>query len=251
MQPSLIWGWLTPEALATYIVGSFAIWGVIWQLKRTFVLNKKATVFDELSKDIKKAVKLVNSVNTETNSIIQLLASAANSASYDTIGKTAQQNEAEIKRRIDKLGKVADSQKKHIKIIYDSYENILEIIQKIEQSTVINKASKKAARYLFYQAYEQFQLVQAANRVLQSFNVVPPLGNDPNISPDTFNAFSNLVNLISIGNQKMGNYLSDLEVILHNDLVRKLYKKATIANIPAQHLTTDGFRDNRTEKPLI
>lgn len=251
MQPSFIWGWLTPEALATYIVGLLAIGGVIWQLKRTFVLNKRATIFDELSKDIKKAIKLVNSVNTETNSIIQLLASAANSASYDTVGKTPQQNEAEIKRRIEELGNVADSQKKHIKIIYDSYENILEIIQKVEQSTVINKTSKKAARYLFYQADEQFQLVQAANKVLQSFNVVPPLGNDPNISPDTFNAFSSLVNLISVGNQKMGNYLSDLEVILHNDLVRKLFKKAAIANIPAQHLTTDGFKDNRTEKPLI
>lgn len=251
MQPSYFWGWLTPEALATYVVGLLAIGGVIWQLKRTFVLNKKATVFDELSKDIKKAIKLVNSVNTETNSIVQLLASAANSASYDTVGKTQQQNDAEIKRRIDELGKVANSQKQHITVIYNSYENVLEIIQKVEQSTVINKSSKKAARYLFYQADEQFQLVQAANKVLQSFNVVPPLGNDPNISPDTFNAFSNLVNLISLGNQRMGNYLSDLEVILHNDLVRKLFKKASIANIPAQHLTTDGFKDNRTEKPLI
>jgi len=251
MQTSLLWGWITPEALATYLVGLIAIGGIIWQLKRTFVLNKKSAVFDELSKDIKKAVKLVNSVNTETNSILQLLASAADSASYDTTGKTAQQNETEIKRRIEELGNVADSQKKHIKVIYDSYENILEVIQKVEQSTVINKLSKKAARYLFYQADEQFQFVQAANKVLQSFKVVPPLGDAPNISPDTFKAFSNLVSLISIGNQKMSNYLSDLEVILHNDLVRKLFKKATIANIPAQHLTTDGFKDNRTEKPLI
>lgn len=251
MQPSKLGGWLTPEALATYLVGLIAIGGVIWQLKRTFVLNKKSSVFDELSKDIKKAIELVNSVNTETNSIIQLLASAANSANYDTAGKTQQQNEAEIKRRVDELGVVADSQKKHIKAIFDSYENILQIIQKVEQSTLINKSSKKAARYLFYQADEQFQLVQAANKVLQSFNVVPPLGVTPNISPDTFNAFASLVGLISIGNQKLSNYLSDLEVILHNDLVKKLYKKAKIANIPAQHLTNDGFKDNRTEKPLI
>lgn len=243
--------WLTPEALATYLVGILAIFGVAWHLKRTFVLSKKADVFNELSNDIKQAIELVNKVDTETASIIQLLATAANNASYYNANATDQENQKEIERRLNELDKIGDSQVKHINVIYGSYQNILGIIQKIEQSTVTKKSSKRAARYLFYQADEQFQLIQSSSKVLQSFNVVPPLGDKPNISSDTFNAFSGLVSLIGAGNRKTANYLSDLQAILHNDLVRKLYKKARSASIPVQHLTTDGFKDSRTEKSTL
>jgi hypothetical protein len=166
-------------------------------------------------------------------------------------GRSQQENSAEIDRRVTELNEIAEKHKKLITSIFKSYEMVLVLIKKIEKSTLVSDSSRHAARYLFYAATDQHNLTNAANTVLQSFNVTPALGDKPSISSATFNAFMDLINLINLRNQVISTYLEDLEVILHNDLVRSIYGKAKNGAIPVQHMTSGGLTDNRVKDSLI
>lgn len=245
---------LRPEVWAIYVVGLVTITVAVWQFKRNFILNKKASVFEELSKDIQKATTLVNKINIDSNAIIQHLANAANLASNNfdlSLNKTETENENEVSRRLAEIMSTVEKHSELIETIYRSYIEVLELIKKVEKTTVIGKKPSKAARYLFFAAEEQYNLVQSTTLVLQSFNVTPTLWEKPNISPETFNAFISLIQLINTQNQVLANYLEDLEVILHNNLVKSIYGKAAFNSIPTKHLTSEGLTDDRVKNSLI
>ncbi len=251
MIPKSISNLLEPQVWAAYIVGFSAIFFGLYQFKRTFKLNKKAKVFDELSNDIQEATDLVNKISDSTNSILGQLAKAANSANYDPSGKTDQERAQEIERRIQEIDETSKKHDEYLKAIYESYKKVLLIIKKLEKSTIVNDKSRKSARYLYFSATEQHEFVASVSKVLQSFNVTPSLGSNPNISSDTFNAFGELINVIISRNQIIGNYLNDLEIILHNDLVKGIYGKAKFESIPVKHLSHDGLIDNRVKDSLL
>lgn len=239
---------LSDQAIATYIVGFAAIIIGLWQFRRTFVQKNRIKVFDELSSDISSAKDMLESINQQCQRLVQVLADAADGAAVENPSSL---NEAQTSARIDRVNEVFNEHEKHIKSIFGSYLNVLKLIRKIEKSTVIKKASRDAARYLFYTASEQHNLVNKANAVLQSFNVTPPLGEKPNISPQTFNAFRELNDLINQKNLIMSNYLDDLEVIIHNDLVNNVFGNAKFSTQTFEHLTPNGFTDSRVKDDLL
>lgn len=237
---------------ATYVVGFFVVGAAIWQFRRAFKLNKKSDEFKELSKDTQKAFKLISDITTKAQSIVMQLASAANtnSAPFDVTGKTQAQIQTEIDRRVKLINETADKHQEYIQAIHDGYTEIIQLIKKIEKSTVVGDDSRKAARYLFYAAQEQNNFVNTLGMVLRTFRVNPPLGQLPNVSSDTFNEFNKLIELIVTRNQLIGSYIEDLEVILHNDLVKRLFGKAKPTTVN-MHLTPNGFTDKRVDKSLI
>jgi hypothetical protein len=242
---------LDPQTWATYIVGAVAIGVGLWQFRRAFKLNKKSQVFDELSKELQEASVSVSNIQSQTTNIIDHLAQAANSADFDLAGKTQAEQTAEIERRIEELDNIAEKQKEYLTSIYNSSLKILKIINKVEKSSVVSDSSRKAARYLFYEATEQHELLVSMSKILQSFNVTPPVGQAPNITSNTFNAFMELVHKINARNIVIGNYINDLETILHNDLVKKIFGKASIEKIPTKHLTPTGLTDTRVKDSLL
>lgn len=253
--PPDFFDWLTPEAWATYVVGILALLGVYfgarYQIKKNLRLSRQSKVFDELSADIRKAGEKVSSITNTTADITQKLANAADNALIDTSSLNESQKAQEIERRSADLENIAESQVANVEAIYGSYDSLLKIIKNIEKNTVIGNVSKKAARQLFYISTEQHQLVKSMSDVLISFNATPPLGGSPNITPQTFNAFINLIGSINSKNSEINNYLEDLEVILHNDLVRDLYNKAEYNQLPNRRLTPDGIMDKRSEQSLV
>ena len=143
---------------------------------------------------------------------------------------------------------------KHVEVItsiYEANKKILELIRSIEKNTLINTSSKGAARDLFYISQDLFSLLNSALDIIRSFRVSPPLGELPNISPETFN--TSMVHLGHIKQQyeKVSAFLTDLEVILHNDLVSKIYGKASYAKNRTYHLTPNGIVEDRTNESLL
>lgn len=249
--------WLTDESIATYIVGIIATVSAITAVRRQSRLNKKSAVFEELSKDIQEAVKAVNAIDTETNQIIKTLADEADENSrFDPRGLEEEELKAAIdaedKRRLIAAERIGTQFGKQINSIYEAYGSILGIIEKVERGTVVNDNTKAVARYLYFFATEQHNLVRQANDVLVSFNVVPVIGQSVNITPETFKAFADLYTLINEGNVKIRNFLYDLEVAIHNDLVKKTYKKAAkYSNFPNEHITPKGMIDKRINDSLV
>lgn len=251
MSPNELFNLLEPQVWATYIVGFSAIGVGLWQFKRTYKLNKKSSVFDDLSKDIQDARDLVSKISEVTDSLINKLAEAANSADYDSAGKTPDENIKEIDRRLKDLSETGKEHKKYLDTIYGSITKMLLLIQKVEKSTIVNEKSRRAARYLYYVATDQHQLVGSVSSVLQTFKVIPSLGDKPNISSETFNETKKLIGIINQQNQVIGTYLEDLEIVIHNDLVKRIYKKARYSSIPVKHLTPSGLIDSRVEDSLL
>jgi hypothetical protein len=251
-EPLLLYGWLTPESLATYLSVFLGIILAAWQLNRTLRMNKKANLFDEITKDISLAVNNINSINIQNEEIIKILAKQANLVSeYDPTNKTDEQNQAEIARRLSEIDDTGNKHRNNVQSIFDSYSKILEIISTIEKSTVIRNKSKMAARQLYYTSTEQYELVHTVNQILLTFYVFPPLGGFPNVTSETFNSFAGLVKKIGTGNDLIKSYLQDLEVILHNDLVKRFYGKARYGELNNKYLTSDGLKDRRVLDKLI
>lgn len=242
---------ISAEAWASYIVGAGVVSAGLWQWNRTFRLNKNATVFDELAKDIQEASNIVDTINTETQHLIDQLAKAANSANFDPAGKTQSEQDAEIERRLKEIDEIADQHKKRLDAIHKGYEQILLLIRKIEKSTIVSESSRQAARYLFYAATAQHQLMGVVSDVLLSFRVTPSLGENPNISSQTFNQFIALIHIVNPKNNVIRTYLEDLEAVLHNDLVKRIYGKARYSSIPVEHLGSEGLTDTRVKQSLL
>jgi hypothetical protein len=240
---------LTPEAWATYVCTAAILIVGVWQFRRTFRLNKQNTVFEELSKDLEEAKQLFIKSNTALNGVIKTLGDAGNSV-RDVNGLDAAQTQEEFNRRLNSVNEVAEALKNYINVIYDSYGKILDIIGTIERSTVLNEKSRRATRYLYYAASEQHRLVQLISNIFLSIDMVPVSGTEPNITANTFNALTELVNQINNKNGQVRDYLDDLRVILHNDLVRSLYKKAKYGTTVDTHLTPNGVTDKRTYESL-
>lgn len=242
---------LPPEAWATIISALIIVAIGRWQWQRSYLLTRKSEVFKELSAEISNALKQVNAISSSTDSLLNELAKAADAVSGDFSNHTNEQKIAELDRRNKDLDKISDSLKKNLDIAYGGQEKILLLIKAIEKSTVAKKRTKRTARQLFYIATEQYQLIGTVNDVLISLRVTPTLGESPNISSDTFRALRELINLITRQNTIIGNYLEDLEVIMHNELVKGIFGKATFSKIPFKHLTQDGIIDTRSDNSLL
>ena len=235
---------------AIYLVATITVFAGSWQWRRQFKQGKKAIVFDELSKEVQEAADLVNEINDQMSGVIDALAAAANQASSSP-AVSPQDVAAEIDRRLKDLGVISDKQRVLLDTSYDSFKRVLLLIRKVEMSTIVSKDSRKTARHLFYLVQDQFDLIKAAIDVLISMNVTPPVGQALQITPKTFNAVIALLNSINTGNPTIVGYLDDLGVVLHNDLVKGLYRSAKFASKPMKHLGPKGLIDNRTNTSLI
>jgi hypothetical protein len=241
----------SPETWAIYVVGVIGFWVTTRQIKQNFRLKKKADTFEDLSKKIRDASESSRQISNSTNSIIGELGSAADSMTFDATDKSERDIKTEIDRRVEILNNLQEKYSSQSSSINSNTVNILNIIKDIEKSTVAKEKTRVAARYLFYEANEQYQLMNATNSILVTIQVVPLIGEKPNVPPETFRAIRDLVVLISEKNNTISGYLDDLEIILHNDLVKGVYGKAKNETIPARHLGYKGLRDNRTKSPLL
>lgn len=242
---------LKPEVWAVYIVGFLGFFVTIRQLKVNFKLKKRADTFENLSKKIQRASELSRETSNRTDGIITSLANAADSMSFDATSKNDKELAEEIDRRVGILNELQNSYAEHSDTINSNTRDILKIIKDIEKSTVVKKKTRKAARYLFYETNEQYELMKSANSILATIKVVPLIGEKPNVQPETFRAIRELVIQISQKNNTISGYLDDVEIILHNDLVKKIYGRAKNVTIPARHLSHKGITDNRTKQPLL
>lgn len=242
---------LSPEVWAIYIVGFIGFGITIYQLRANFRLKKKADTFENLSQKIQKASELSRETSNKAEDITNELANAADSMVFDATGKSTKEFDAEIDRRIGILDKLKDSYNELSDRINSNTRDILKIIKDIEKSTVVKKKTRKAARYLFYETNEQYGLMKSANSILATIQVVPDIGGKPNVQPETFRAIRELVLQISQNNNTISGYLDDLEIILHNDLVKKIYGRAKNETIPVRHLNHKGITDSRTKYPLL
>ena len=242
---------LASDVFAVYLVGFVGFAVTINQLKRNFKLRKKADTFEELAKEIREASDLSRTIINRTDSMITSLASTADEMAFDAAGKSNQEIDAEVDRRIAALTQLQQ--------LFEAYKGevdahtikILQIIKNIEKSTIVKNKTQKAARYLYYEVNEQQGLMKAGNAILETLNVVPLIGKDPNVSPETFKAIKELLINISGKNYTIGGYLDDLEIILHNDLVKKVYGEAKNETLPQKHLSPEGIVDTRVQTPLL
>lgn len=244
----------SPEAWAswaTFIIALIGISVTIWQLKKNFRLKKQAETFEELSKNIRNASESSRQIADSVDSIIGDLGTAADDMNFNTLGKTDADFKAEINRRSEILDALQKKFTAHTESIRSNALNILKIIKDIEKSTVVKERTRVAARYLFYETSEQHELMGTANAILATIQVVPAIGKKPNIPPETFKAIRSLVVLIGQKDKTISGYLNDLEIILHNDLVKEIYGKAKNETLPVRHLSDEGLRDNRTKSPLL
>lgn len=159
--------------------------------------------------------------------------------------------QSEIDRRLKLLDDLQSKFQDYTSTIFNSSIKALTLIKKIEKSTVVSEKTRQASRYLFYLLTDQSELMQAANGVLTSFHVVPPLDAKPNITAETFLATKKMISLINNKNSLIAGYFDDLEVILHNDLVKGIYGKAKYETIPTNHLSAKGLTDSRVKVPLL
>lgn len=242
---------MQPEVWAVYIVGIVGFLSTIRQLKQNFRLKKKADTFEDLSKKIQEAADLSRQASNSTASIISDLGNAADNMFFDTADKSNTDIQNEIQRRQSILTNLQEKYAEHSDSINSNTVDILGIIKSIEKSTVVKEKTRIAARYLFYEAYEQHELMKSANSILATIQVVPLIGENPNVPPETFRAIRDLVSQISQKNNTISGYLDDLEIILHNDLVKRIYGKAKNETIPVRHLSNKGLYDSRTKSPLL
>lgn len=242
---------LTPEALATYVIGIFGIGYGFRQLRINLKLNKKAEVFDDLSKKINQAKDLIDKIASVADSLINLIAKEADASSnFAQLVSNITQAENELDRRVKQLAVFEKKQIEHLDAIYDSQREIIKIVEKIDKTSVISLSAKESAKYVYFVASDQHVLIRKANDVILSLNVITNLGEVPNISPQTFKAIINLYAEITSRNNEIKNYLDDLEVILHNDLVKGIFGKARRGILPAKYLDKSGFKDKRVKKAL-
>ena len=242
---------LSPEVWAIYITGIIGFSTTIWQLKQNFRLRKRADTFEKLSLKIQQASGLSRTISESTDSIISGLGDAADSMIFDTFERSEDEIAAELERRLKTLESLQSRYAEHSDSINTNTFDIMSIIKDIEKSTILKENTRIAARYLFYEVSEQHELMKAANSILATLQVVPIIGEKPNIQPDTFRAIRETIIGISRKNITIGGYLDDLEIILHNDLVKNVYGPARNETIPDRHLSHLGFSDSRTKKPLV
>ena len=240
---------LPPEAWATYIVGLVASGFVIRQVRYSSKINKKDTVFHDIKSKIEKARKSFDNLESDKQKLIDELARIANYYSSQPVGQPISQEE--YNKAVEEINKLYDAKTKHLSSLYETPKSIVEIIKEIEKSTLLNNASKQMARILFHSFDDQFKLMQAVNNELATFNVIPPPGGSVNVTSETFNNFIALVHKVYAKNIDYRNYLDDLEVAIHNSLVKKIFGKAKRSTIPEKHLTKNGFEDLRKDKNLV
>lgn len=239
------------ETVAVYLVGIVGFIITIRQLRRNFQLKKKAETFESISNDIKDASELATQLNNSTNTIINDLANAADSMSFDVSNKTNKQLADETSKRSEVFDDLKRRLQRHSDDTASSAYKTLVIIKNIEKSTVIKESTRRAARYLYYEVMDQYDRMKAANSILNTLEMVPLVGGSPNITPESFRAIRELIIQIGSHYTIISGYLNDLEIIVHNDLVRKIYGKAKNDTLPNKHLTKKGIVDSRTQKPLL
>src|SRR6266404_2726055 len=239
---------ISDQAWATYIVGIIAAYLVINQVRYSSKLNKKDAVFKQLSKKIRDARKIFHDLQQDKQKLVDELARLANYYSSQPINQPISQED--YNKAIEEINNLYDAKNKHLSTLFSAPKNINEIIQEIEKSTLLNKKSKQMARVLFHQFNDQFELMQAVNDELSTFNVIPPPGGTVNVSTETFNNFITLLHRVYDRNQDFKNYLDDLEVEIHNSLVKKVFGKAKKSTLPDKHLTENGIEDLRKNKVL-
>jgi len=241
---------LPPDAWATYITALIAVAAIIvgaYQFKKAFRQNKKVKVFEDLGNDLAAARKKLEAINTDYQQLVNHLANTANQFAS---APNTEITEKEINRRLEALGVVSEAQKNLVIAIHSAFTELLDFIQKIEKSTFLGNDSKQAARLLFHLSTDQSTTMNLVDNVLITFNVVPPVGENPNITSETFNKFKELVNYVSSKNSLLAGYVDDLEVIIHNELVSSLFGRAKPPTKP-QHLTPKGITDSRAKDSLF
>lgn len=241
---------VTPDAVMTVVLGVIALSITIHHFNQKYIRDKQAKVFNTLSESISESISFVRKIKLEIDTTIKALADTADKFSGDVKHLSDEERLKEIENRLKDLEKVLETQKTTIAIIYDSTTKVLSLIENIEKSTLISDGSRVASRYLYYFTLDQHKLITAISNVLFSFKTTPVLGEKPNVSPDTFNEFVTLVALATARYEDLLVYLDDMEVILHNDLIGKLFKKAKHSQNNSRHLTITGFRDDRTKQSL-
>lgn len=239
------------QVVSAYIIALLGILLIFLQIKHTLRINRKASLFDKLSAQIQEAINLSRMISDSTNLVISSTADAANSMKMNIDLDDKKAVEEENKRRAELINMLYDGSIKRIENIRDSHYKILDIITAIEKDTIISGKSKRAARYLFYFVQDQYDLLGACTNVLTSIRAVQPIGLTPNIPPDTFNQLAALISKINEKNTFVFNYLDDLEIILHNDLVKSFYGRAHFSKLRQNHLTVKGLTDWRTKNPLL
>lgn len=223
------------QAWATIVAAIFLIPIGVNQLRWSLKQNKKTDAFNELSKRISEAKKLITNIQTNSNQLINSLAKKG-----DAILRGENSD--------DKM--LAESQEKNINSIYDSQFKIIEIIEMIDKSTVINEKTKNAAKQLYYLALYQHSLVEKCNQIIQVMAVDMSATPKPLISPELFIKISEIYGIVIQGSIDIQSYLDDLEVIIHNDLVKSVFKKAEHTKLERKILTISGITDIRTKRPL-
>jgi len=220
---------------ATLIAAALIIFAGILQLRWNLKQNKKSDAFNDLSEKISEAKKLISNIQSNSNQLISSLAKKG-----DATLRGENSNDEEL----------VESQKLNITSIYNSQLKILEIIEKVDKSTVINGKTKNSAKQLYYMALYQHSLVEKCNQIVLTIASDMSAKPKPMISPELFVKISELYNIVIQGSIDIQSYLDDLEVILHNDLVRSVFGKAKHTKLERKVLTEKGITDIRIKRPL-
>lgn len=225
----------TDQSWATLIAAVIVIFAGIWQLRWNLRQNKKSDAFNELSKGISEAKICIRDIQTNSNQLIYWLANKA-----DAILRGEEGDDVSL----------SNAQKENIQAIFDSQRRMIEIIEMIDKSTVISRRIKNAAKQLYYLSMYQHDLVVKCNQIVQA--IVKDVLADPKdlVSPDVFKNVSELYGLVVQGSVDIQSYLDDLEIILHNGLVKFTFGKASTTGIERKVLTIDGIVDTRIKRPL-
>lgn len=240
---------LNPEVWAIYIIGFLTISLGLYQLRRNFRDGKKISIFEEISNSIQVATDLTYRIGTDYKNVIEKLAASAQFAS-DYSGDPSDKEATD--KLIRDINENAESQKKLAESVYSSHTEILLLIKKVEKSTLISRETQEATRRIFYEASEEFELQTKSLDLLLKINATPPLGQKPNIDSATFNQLVALTTLISTRVRTISDYLEDLEVILHNDLVKKIFGKAHFSKLFRRNLRPGGsISDSRLKDRIL
>ncbi len=239
---------LPAEAWATYIIGLLTIAAGLFGARYALLLNKKNAVFQQMSDKLADARNKLSTLNSSKNAYIDELARVANQFTQNPPDFTKTESYDSLLKELDKVHDVGIE---HIRSLYGPQEALLEIIKDIEKSTLLKGKTKKKARILFYEVDDHFKLVNTANQVLNSFQVIPTTEAGITITPQIFNNFVDLLNLLYERHDEFMGFLNDLEVAIHNDLVSRVYGKAQMSDQAKLHLGDGGLQDSRQHKPLL
>lgn len=240
---------MSPEVWAIYIIGFLTISLGLYQLRKNFRESKKISVFEEISASIQVATDLTYRIGTDYKNVIEKLAESAQFASDYSGDPSDKEANEKLMRDINEN---ADKQKKLAESVYSSHTEILLLIKKVEKSTLINKGTQEATRRIFYEASDEFDLQTKSLDLLLKVNATPPLGQKPNIDSATFNQLVALTTLISTRVRTISDYLEDLEVILHNDLVKNIFGKAQFSKLFRRNLRSGGnITDSRLKDRIL